>query len=730
MSLYSPWTERSEEIAARTVGRTAELDALRAGAQQIAAGARPLPLYLFGPRGVGKSHLVLQGLADARSGLEDQGFPILNLREDVPRCTDADELWKRMAGSGGPRWFAWERDERSGPDHAVVVVEGLDRQLRSLGQEGRRRLRAHLDAHPDVWLVATGARLTDELVNVDEAFYGWFRTIPIGALDASEAAALLDKEVGAEVLADARWPARREAIVVLSGGNPRALLALARAVRGAPGDEVAGRLLVVLDDFTPHYQLRFQDLNPQEQQLVELLAMSPRELGPTEVSQRLGGLPASWSTCAHRLEDHGLLRIRREGRNAWYRIPEPLFRYWLEFRSASWEETRVAWLGQLLELVLGPSELVETWSRAVDATLKDAALRTLRQKPAARGLAWDDRARAVLAAVEAEDGEAIARRVGEAAQVGPTAPEAWSMVVALAKTPYRSAAAALADGLRHGGCPTLARLAAARGGDARKVLGELLQHGVDELRRAGVGQGPLDSYGVVVVLLDDAIQRTDPRGGVWKLTRPERRRLAEFPMLRGRFARQGRRSGHPALLSEGDLLEARLSTQQPDLADLLWVTEARGMNTASARILGLLAGVDRPRLPWCPWPGRPLALDPDVLALVMSREPTLAALSWLGSVVRASDPRFDGLVEAIGARPPNAPQRTRFRSFELPLAAIGLENPARLEALRSALGDRWAEVIGRADLLVRQLAEGQRGPLHDELSRIRDAMRARPPVGA
>src|SRR5438045_50695 len=83
----------------------------------------------------------------------------------------------------------------------------------------------------------TSAGLTDELTKTDEAFYGWFRTIPIGGLDPAEASALLDHEVGTAVLEDPRWPARREAIIVLSGGNPRALVALARAVRGAPGGE-------------------------------------------------------------------------------------------------------------------------------------------------------------------------------------------------------------------------------------------------------------------------------------------------------------------------------------------------------------------------------------------------------------------------------------------------------------------------------------------------------------
>ena len=59
--------------------------------------------------------------------------------------------------------------------------------------------------------------------------------------------------------------------LTLAGGNPRALIALANALSAAPKEEIATRLVQVLDEFTAHFQLRFQDLSANEQQLVELL---------------------------------------------------------------------------------------------------------------------------------------------------------------------------------------------------------------------------------------------------------------------------------------------------------------------------------------------------------------------------------------------------------------------------------------------------------------------------
>src|SRR5690606_8157730 len=74
---------------------------------------------------------------------------------------------------------------------AVILFEGLDRQLRSLGLEERRALRRELDARADWWLVATGVTLPSELTGKDEAFYGAFDPWPIEPLDEGEAAALL-----------------------------------------------------------------------------------------------------------------------------------------------------------------------------------------------------------------------------------------------------------------------------------------------------------------------------------------------------------------------------------------------------------------------------------------------------------------------------------------------------------------------------------------------------------
>jgi hypothetical protein len=210
-----------------------------------------------------------------------------------------------------------------------------------------------------VWILGTGIALTGELTKTTEAFYGAFDPWPLEPLTEEEAETLLDRI--SNLAPDAPgWPARRRTLVLLAGGSPRALVALGEACRQEPRAPASDRVHAVLDQLTPYYQLRFRARSPQSQRLVELLADAPRELAPTELAAELGCSVAQISVQAGRLVDDGVLRHRSEGRQSWYRLAESLFRYWLEYRSTLWDETRIASAIRLLEsAAVPPTALVE-----------------------------------------------------------------------------------------------------------------------------------------------------------------------------------------------------------------------------------------------------------------------------------------------------------------------------------------------------------------------------------
>jgi hypothetical protein len=724
--VYSPWTETTEALRERHIGRRELMGQLEAGVRRLASGGRPLPIYLFGPRGVGKSHTVALAMGRAKEVLGPLGLPVHMVHEDVPKPRDAEELWGRLSPMSPAPWQQWAQVRHTRRTHeGVVFVEGLDRQLDGLSGEEQKRLRGLLDASPRLWIVATGARLSGSFVEKEAAFYGHFETIPLQPLGVDDAAALIDAAAGAVAQLHPRWPARREAMTTLAGGNPRALVVLAQAVAAAPGDEVARRLLSVLDTFTAHYQLRYRDLADNEQRLLSLLSSAPRELGPTEASHILGGVSSTWSTAALRMVDQGVLRVRQDGRRAWYQVTEPLFRHWLEYRSSPPERTRVAWLADLLERMLGPDEIIATWSGAVDHTVREAALSALRRRPASRAQAWTHRLTGIQEALASDDREGVRSQVREAAAIEPPAADLWSLVVQLVPSAHESAAAELAAALQRSGCPTLARLlrATSRRIDTRAALREMLRHGRAEIARA-LGPSPAPELSVstsriLPILLDRAIDRMDRRGGVWRLSDSESRELARIPGLRARFLRHGRLTSHRPLLAAGALSQGGLDKDDPDLADLLWIAMARREVPLSARLLSLIDTADRPALPWCPWPGRRLAIDQGVLARILGRWPNQMSVLWLGALADLEEESFSPVLDAILEGAPPAPEARRWGSFELSLARLAFDARPRFERLRSGMPVEWEPLFERVETLLLQLAEAQRGPLHPELAQIR-----------
>jgi hypothetical protein len=224
IDLFSPWREGPDAVATRHVGRDRELDAIRSGARAFASGASPLPLYLFGSSGVGKSHLLTlatKAIDEVTSAAE---VSVTVVAEDTVSMRSASQLFEIMTGGHESQpWALWGTEPASGREsrkrHAVLF-EDLDRQLRALGTRGRRELRRLLSEGPDMWIVGAGMTLPPELTGADEAFFGAFDPWPLDALDADEARALLDRVAG-ESEHDVSWRGLRRNLLTLGGGSPR-----------------------------------------------------------------------------------------------------------------------------------------------------------------------------------------------------------------------------------------------------------------------------------------------------------------------------------------------------------------------------------------------------------------------------------------------------------------------------------------------------------------------------
>jgi hypothetical protein len=700
VDLYSPWREGVEALHARHVGRERELNAIRAGARAFAGGGSPLPLYVFGTSGIGKSHLLTLAIDVVSEAVSDDTVGVTVVPEDAVAMRSPEQLFSIMSRGVERRpWACWDREPppRQDPERRrVVIFEALDRQLRALGTQGRRELRRLLGEAPDMWLVCAGMTLPSELTGADEAFFGAFDPWPLDPLDEEEGALLLER-VALESEHDPAWRAVRASLLTLAGGNPRTLAALAMARRAAPRRSPSELLHRVVHQFTAQYRNVLHGLSPQAQRMVTLFSAAPRDLGPAELASAIDSSTSQMSVQARRLEGDGVVSHRSDGRQTWYRLADPLFRYWLEYRSAHWDQTRVCWMARLSTAVGSPVRgdampdgPTEPW-RAALLALRDAVSPLV------------DRGRAETAlssTVELKADPTGLRALAELSLVHDLGALFDAYLL-----DRMTDVASLRDVVAVAAVDRMVRL-------AKRSPRDALLHVVGELERDVVfASGALAALGHVLARAG--------HGRAWVLRGAERKLVAAQPFLRVLFLQQGRLHDHAPLVTPADVVAAT-SDDPLDARPLLVVANAFGhveLVRRAARAPGLGS------LPRC---HRPRVVDvetADVIARAMVSSlgarggaATRDALSWVACLATCAGAELGAVLErleGIGDVPLDD-------VHDVALAALLAADVARFERVEQALGSAMVEPCGRARQLWAQLAEAERGHLHPELAVIRD----------
>jgi len=616
----------------------------------------------------------------------------------------------------------------------VIFVEGIDKHLARMDASEQRSLRGWIANRPEILVLATGVTVPPAFGR-DGAFYGTFDPHPLQPMTPSEAVHLLERLVPTDLRGTSHWDRRKKALMALSGGSPRTLVALARSCASHPEALASEHLLAVVRSFTAHYQMRFADLSSQEQVVVERLALAPRERSPTELGQALERTASHASQVARRLENAGVLHSRSEGRSTWYRLAEPLFRHWYEYRTAPWDQARASLVGRLLEAVLSPEELVAAWWGNPDSQVRQAAAEAIGRDWERSTAAWQrvldnlhprpgpgDLQRRIAQVRRARELSSnpswagiLARQVHWwqqwelAAEVRPIL-EDTSLDAVLVAWDFHDDIVAGAwprDALRRA-IPRLVRVANQRSGKHR-------------------GQWLIALEAVLGTL-----QRIEQRGHPWRLSDRERPQLAQIPAFRSAFLLRGKRPGDDPLITPADLLSEGLARPLPDGAELLVASARRRHAVLFEIVLDALGpkGLNPWSIPPAPEPSRPCPSGQDKLAALLVHSldspygPSSPAvvLTWSASFGHISEEVWEELLATITrTRGDVDEQVNRFLpAVETGLVALGTIHPGRLAQLISHLsapGDLH-RAAWRAKALAEQLMQRTKARLHPELERV------------
>ncbi len=349
MSRYSPGALSPEARRRRFVGRWDLVGRLRQGVLGALADGGARYDLVVGPRGSGKTHLLMVLVDALAEDLDPAESALVGLAEEehVSSLTALNaRILAVLDPDGGSVATLLAMPAREAPDASermvlahledramVLVLENLDRVFQAIGVQGQKRLRALLHNHGRITIVAGSQTAGPAFLHRGQPFYGTFTRLPLGPLspeDCQEMLRRLAGEAGDEALAEAvTGPgglARIRAVHQFSGGLPRSMALLFPYLDVQTFDSVEDAFGQVADELTPYFQEQARSRSPGQQAILELLAESWSPLAVKEIARQTFTAEQSTSGQLRHLRADGLVQDRPVGRERFYEIRDPLWR--------------------------------------------------------------------------------------------------------------------------------------------------------------------------------------------------------------------------------------------------------------------------------------------------------------------------------------------------------------------------------------------------------------------
>ncbi|HEX8108104.1 MAG TPA: ATP-binding protein [Kofleriaceae bacterium] len=245
----------------------------------------------------------------------------------------------------------------------VLLIDNFDLVLDRLA-ESLWALREALSLDNRLVVIGASSRFVEEAINYQSPFYDFFRVHELGPLSEEEARAVvlsLARRANTPKVAEVveRDPGRFMALFVLTGGTPRTLALLHTVLALEQRESVERDLDGLLDQLTPYYKARFDDLPPQSQVIVDKVALHWHPITAAECQAATHLHVNVVSAQLNRLVKGGILtRVSLPGPGKLgFQLSERFFNIWYLMRASRRLRRRLSWFVEFLRIFYGDEDL-------------------------------------------------------------------------------------------------------------------------------------------------------------------------------------------------------------------------------------------------------------------------------------------------------------------------------------------------------------------------------------
>ncbi|MDR3219986.1 MAG: hypothetical protein LBU22_13620, partial [Dysgonamonadaceae bacterium] len=377
-----------ESIKAGFIVRTLEYETIISSLKNRKSGDSIQHELILGRRGSGKSTLLkrIEVEITENKKLSAKYIPI-NTAEEQAGIYRLMDLWeqvlKELCGEKyEAKRFSEFADEQAytrylyGEIHrfcemkkkkAVLLLDNFDRIVGNFSDDGHL-LRETLINYRDIVLIAASTRMDEHFWRYDKPFYEFFRRHRLGTLTSAETFLLLnhwsdsldfdEKEKAKMKDFLKNNPGKIENIRLLTDGLPRTMLFFLKLVLQTEKPVEVDFLKKVMDEVTPLYQERLQNMTPQMRKMILEMAFLWEAVATKEIAEQCRMESKLVAANLNTLTDRNIVEtIATDKRNNLYRIAERFFNMWLIVTQGNPDQKRKArWMSEFLECWYAPQK--------------------------------------------------------------------------------------------------------------------------------------------------------------------------------------------------------------------------------------------------------------------------------------------------------------------------------------------------------------------------------------